>query len=574
MASSNDVFLSPPYRAAWMHCLRNSSRFICNRCVYAEAYSTRPQPRPNVRCYTSDPTSPPQSRPDGTKAGQQAQEEGALSRRLAQMSEEYLEEGGKSARKAVEEAGFSEDLKQQLQEKIAKAKFMSDNASAFASASIYSSAGRSTRDIAAAQPWTGTESVEDASLRMLMDAHKPLRQPARPPGLRGPPPKVDTGRPSKSSGTSTGTRLANARDRSSAYSFMKDSGLSEQEREKLRQEMRARFQPGVRDVPATIKGLSSLANERIEDAIARGLFKNLPRGKSIQRDYNASSPFIDTTEYFMNKMIQKQDIVPPWIEKQQELVSTATKFRSRLRTDWRRHVARTIASKGGSLERQIKLADAYALAERRENPFAKQIEQVKPTNPDGHLSQITLAGELKFSAIEGEREAEKVDKNVEPGLDSDGTTKGSPAQTVVAAEQPEDEQVVPHVPVDSNEQLPKVSVFRDPQWEKTEASYLRAAIDNLNKMTRSYNLMAPDLAKKPYFNLERELQSCYADVAPSVASAIRERALTPKIRGVETVGHRPGGVLEKFSADRASHVYDERKPQYGLREFWRDLFSK
>jgi len=491
------------------------------------------------------------------------------------MSEDSLEEGGKAAINAIEEAGFSEYLKQQLQEKIANAKFTSEHAGAYASANIPSSAGRGTREIAAAQPWTGTESIEDASLRMLTDAHKPLRRPARHPGLRGPPPKVDTGRPGKSSGATTGTRLANARDRSSAYSFMKDSGLSEHEREKLRQEMRARFQPGARDIPATIKGLASLANERIEDAIARGQFKNLPRGKSIQRDYNASSPFIDTTEYFMNKMIQKQDIVPPWIEKQQELVSTATKFRSRLRADWRRHVARTIASKGGGLERQMELADAYALAERRENPLAKQVECVHTMNQDGHLSQITLAGELKVSTIDGKLNAENEIKMVEQGVDDDGTTIKEPSsRIVVAAEQPEHEEAAAYVPVDPVERLPKVPVFRDPQWEKTEDSYLRAAIGNLNNMTRSYNLMAPDLAKKPYFNLERELRSCYADVAPSVAAAIRERALTPKIKGIETIGHRPGGILEKFSADRASHVYDERKPQYGLREFWRDLFSK
>ena len=36
----------------------------------------------------------------------------------------------------------------------------------------------------------------------------------------------------------------------------------------------------------------------------------------------------------MNKMIQRQDIVPPWIEKQQELVKTANVFRGRLRADW------------------------------------------------------------------------------------------------------------------------------------------------------------------------------------------------------------------------------------------------
>ena len=86
--------------------------------------------------------------------------------------------------------------------------------------------------------------------------------------------------------------------------------------------------------------------------------------------------------------------------------------------------------------------------------------------------------------------------------------------------------------------------------------------------------MAPDLAKKPYYSLSRELASCFADVAPQVAAEIRERALAPALKGVEVIGHKPGGVLERFSMDNAAHVHDERRPQYGFKEFWRDLFTK
>ena len=41
----------------------------------------------------------------------------------------------------------------------------------------------------------------------------------------------------------------------------------------------------------------------------------------------------------------------------------------------------------------------------------------------------------------------------------------------------------------------------------------------------------------------------------------------------QVVGHKPGGVLEKFSADKTSYVHDDRKPQYGFKEFWKDLFA-
>lgn len=47
------------------------------------------------------------------------------------MTEESLLEGGRSARKNLQEAGFSDDLKRALEEKIKAASFKSDNAQAF-----------------------------------------------------------------------------------------------------------------------------------------------------------------------------------------------------------------------------------------------------------------------------------------------------------------------------------------------------------------------------------------------------------------------------------------------------------
>ena len=119
-----------------------------------------------------------------------------------------------------------------------------------------------------------------------------------------------------------------------------------------------------------------------------------------------------------------------------------------------------------------------------------------------------------------------------------------------------------------------MSPFRDPEWEKTEQSYHTAAIAELNNIARSYNLMAPAIAQKPYFNLERELKACFAEVAPQVADAIKEKALAPKVKSVELAGHRPESVLDKFSTSTSVNVYDKTKPQYGFKQFWSDLFAK
>lgn len=198
-------------------------------------------------------------------------EPGAMSRRLAEATEDALLEGGRAGRKAVEEAGFSDELKNKLLEKLEAAKFRAENASAFTEAGLSSSVGRGSRDIATGQAWSGIELPEDSMLRMLDDARKPL-----PVNLRGKPkipnPLIDLRlQPKPKMGT--GQRIANARDKTSIYAIAKDSPMSDKEREEMRKELKERFTPGARAMPNSFRGLAALANERIEDAIARGQFK-------------------------------------------------------------------------------------------------------------------------------------------------------------------------------------------------------------------------------------------------------------------------------------------------------------
>jgi hypothetical protein len=54
----------------------------------------------------------------------------AMTRRLAQMTEDAMLEGGRSARRNIEHAGFSEELKKQLEERVAAASFKSEYAAA------------------------------------------------------------------------------------------------------------------------------------------------------------------------------------------------------------------------------------------------------------------------------------------------------------------------------------------------------------------------------------------------------------------------------------------------------------
>lgn len=55
-----------------------------------------------------------------------------MTRRLAQMTDESLEQGGRRVQNAIKEGGFSEELKSRLEAKFLGNRFKSDNAGAFA----------------------------------------------------------------------------------------------------------------------------------------------------------------------------------------------------------------------------------------------------------------------------------------------------------------------------------------------------------------------------------------------------------------------------------------------------------
>lgn len=511
------------------------------------------------------------------------------------MAEETMDTGSKSDRKMMSDMAFSEDLKKQLEERIAQSSFTAENQEALSEANMPRYAGKGTQQTATSPKWKGTESVEDSALRMLDDSYKKLRSPIKAPRI---PQQVNL-RPKPKAKVSTADRLANARDRTSIYAVSQQQDMSEEEREKFRKELKERFTPGARPMPTTLQGLTSLANERIEDAIARGQFKNIQRGKGVntQRDYNANSPFLDTTEYFMNKIIQKQEIVPPWIEKQQELVKMVNSFRSRLRSDWRRHAARMISATGGSVQDQVRRAKGYALAEDMVNPRQSKKQSMSHISSDGSLVSISVEERIAAGVIE---EAIRDDKAPEIVLKiTETAANGSPSEpaqiqaSATVEEEPDirgstasQVEQTPKPAAESNSSssdriLPTAHPFRDSNWEKAENAYHTLAISELNSFTRSYNLMAPKIAQKTYYNLDRELKRCFSDVAPLLADEILERSRRPTIK-IKVIGHKEGGVMDRFSdgnrnwkGHETENFRDEGEEKgYGFKQFWRDLFRK
>lgn len=476
-----------------------------------------------------------------------------MSRRLEQATEDALLTSGTAGRRAVEDAGFSDELKARLLNKITDAEFRTTHADALAVAGLPArgSPSSSSAPVEGGVPWTGEETTAAAVRRMLEDAHRPLA-----PGLRGKPKIQDAVvdmRMRAGPGRTAGQKLEAARDKAAVYATA-TAGLTGDERAAYKAELRERFSPGYRSMPSSLSGMAALANERIEDAIARGQFKNIPRGKGVEsRDGRADNPFIDTTEYIMNNMIKRQDMVPPWIEKQQELSRAARVFRQRLRNDWQRHAARTIASRGGTLAEQMARAEAYAKAEMIRNPRKRTAEQtaVSTSSTDDPAMSTMRQAQRK---LREELKEEVKDVSAEK-------------------EQQSSEEPMAH---QASEAKPEpLALFRDPTWEAAERSYMELSVANLNALTRSYNLMAPGLAKKPYFSLQRELDACFAEIAPSVANTIKERA-TQSVRHTFGEGSKKGVFDRMGSGDwtTTSRIYDSKTPNYGLKEMWRDFWTR
>lgn len=137
------LFISLPIWS-YMVIVRKAVPIICTRCLYGQLAcpSFRAQHCRNTRAFATSTALPQQNehasakKKDHTETDVEITEDGGdlggMSRRLAQMTDESIEQGGRSPKRAIEEGGFSEELKRRLEERIQESSFKSDNAAAFA----------------------------------------------------------------------------------------------------------------------------------------------------------------------------------------------------------------------------------------------------------------------------------------------------------------------------------------------------------------------------------------------------------------------------------------------------------
>ncbi|CAH6718377.1 hypothetical protein CLIB1444_01S05380 [[Candida] jaroonii] len=169
------------------------------------------------------------------------------------------------------------------------------------------------KEIANATPWTGTESTKDASLRMILDS-KP--------------------KPKKTK--NVGKRLVMAKEISNEY---KDTKTIDKDSDDFKQLYQERFVGpnmllNTANPNVTLNLVNTIASSKINSKInlQTGLFddenmKNV-RGKPLNKELLSNST---NSAYFVNEILNKQQVLPPWVETQQELNSDINLFRNSMK---------------------------------------------------------------------------------------------------------------------------------------------------------------------------------------------------------------------------------------------------
>ncbi|TEB32171.1 hypothetical protein FA13DRAFT_1754584 [Coprinellus micaceus] len=97
--------------------------------------------------------------------------------------------------------------------------------------------------------------------------------------------------------------------------------------------------------PSSLKGWTSLVEDRIEKARKAGAFANVKgRGRPIVRSTEEQNPFIDREEFFMNRIVQRNGAAPIWVELQNELEEAVNSFRLVLMESWVRTASTSISA--------------------------------------------------------------------------------------------------------------------------------------------------------------------------------------------------------------------------------------
>lgn len=228
----------------------------------------------------------------------------AFSKRLSELEDEVVKESdpllGSQAKSLIDKDERLKKISQTLDQKT----FEHQNQKLIYASKMPSYVGRQSKEIAFSQPWTGQESQQDSTLRMLVDKHKPLRV------------KSDV------------KKLANAKETVLDYRLNKNSDPADQADGKFRELYAEKFTP-----IGSFDKIKTIADARIEEHMKQGGFQNIPRGKPLEGTQVGA--YVDRTEHHLNNILVTQNVVPPWIEKQGGVNFEIANFRKELINKWK-----------------------------------------------------------------------------------------------------------------------------------------------------------------------------------------------------------------------------------------------
>ncbi|GAV53282.1 hypothetical protein ZYGR_0AI05660 [Zygosaccharomyces rouxii] len=85
--------------------------------------------------------------------------------------------------------------------------------------------------------------------------------------------------------------------------------------------------------------LESLADRRIEESMKQGGFKDVGKVRGKPTKLPRPNQHVSTTEHYLNNILVKQNVVPPWIENQSRVNRDVTEFRAELFREFERELS-------------------------------------------------------------------------------------------------------------------------------------------------------------------------------------------------------------------------------------------
>lgn len=197
-------------------------------------------------------------------------------------------------------------------------------------AKMLSYANKRTRDLASSKPWNGRENPYEMASRLKPESVKVKKINRIEHNTSGPRRQLN--------------RLNNARENVLDYRLSKHTQIDNEEerKKKEKKEWREMYKerllgPSVlvsNNFTGVANTIKSLADQKIMEAQRRGEFKNIHRGKPFAKGFTANGAYIDRTEYHLNRIMKRQDVIPPWIEAQGSVQKEIEKFRYELDKRW------------------------------------------------------------------------------------------------------------------------------------------------------------------------------------------------------------------------------------------------